>query len=284
LAVDKDNGYIIEYDAYWWNEEVSFPGTMSSYHQHYTFKYPDEKDVTSEQLNYITQAVAEMEASVKTEDYPDYIDVSSFAAWLLAHDILGTSDDAGSNKFLTKYDNTPESKFMMGNLWDFDTNFQTEGEWARVHHGTHDSEYVFQSLLLNENPLFREIYIALWESLKDGLQDSITQFFQVLRMDKGDAINKSRLLDNQRWAWYKYHPIEEDIEQAQVWFADRTEWLNKQMESLKSFSTDVQTIPSSDIQSRKIPQEYWNLSGWKMPSNVKRCLLIDSQGHKIIRR
>ena len=47
LNVDKQTGYIVELDAYWWKEKVyakaSFEEPMN-----YTFKYPDEDDMTSE--------------------------------------------------------------------------------------------------------------------------------------------------------------------------------------------------------------------------------------------
>ena len=60
------------------------------------------------------------EESTRNGSYQNMIDVESFARWMLAHDILGNTDGAGSNIFITKYDNTETSLIKMGPLWDFD--------------------------------------------------------------------------------------------------------------------------------------------------------------------
>lgn len=53
LDVDKKTGYIVERDAYWWKEEHYFSTNYFEPHKGYrwTWKYPDEEDVTPEQEN-----------------------------------------------------------------------------------------------------------------------------------------------------------------------------------------------------------------------------------------
>ena len=132
LDVDK-SGYIIEYDAYWWNEDAYFVSDWT-YPLNYTFKYPDEEDVTEEQIAYIKNYIDILEASINEgSSYESYMDVDSWARWILAHDILGTWDSWGSNIYITKYDNTNISKLMMPNLWDFDSNFWMTDSWANAH-------------------------------------------------------------------------------------------------------------------------------------------------------
>ena len=50
IDVDKDTGYIIELDPYWWNEDVWFETTLTrgSPFRRYTFKHPDSEDVVQE--------------------------------------------------------------------------------------------------------------------------------------------------------------------------------------------------------------------------------------------
>lgn len=43
LNVDKQTGYVIERDAYWWNEDVYFNTDL--YNKEFTFKYPDPEDI-----------------------------------------------------------------------------------------------------------------------------------------------------------------------------------------------------------------------------------------------
>ena len=63
LNVAKD-GYVIEYDAYWWNEEVSFTGGWN-YSMQYTFKYPESDEVTKEQKDYIRSYIVKVEKKIK---------------------------------------------------------------------------------------------------------------------------------------------------------------------------------------------------------------------------
>ena len=48
--------FIIEYDTYWWNEEVFFESDWS-YSMNYTFKYPNDEDLSKEQIDYIKSQI-----------------------------------------------------------------------------------------------------------------------------------------------------------------------------------------------------------------------------------
>lgn len=111
INVDKKTGFIFEFDTYWWNEKLYVQSPiLTTKSQNYTFKYPDSDDITDEQLEYFTQMIYQVENSLLNGTYPEYLDVESFAAWMLAHDLLGNWDSGGSNMYLTKYDNTFQSK------------------------------------------------------------------------------------------------------------------------------------------------------------------------------
>ena len=60
LNVDKENGFIIEYDAYWWNEDLYFDSLINSMFK-FTFKYPDSEDLEELQFNQVKSSVYEME-------------------------------------------------------------------------------------------------------------------------------------------------------------------------------------------------------------------------------
>ena len=70
-------------------------------------------------------------------DVGEYIDLRSFARWLLVQDITYNDDVAGSNMYLYKDDydeSVPMStKLKMGPLWDFDAMFRGtsyKDQWA----------------------------------------------------------------------------------------------------------------------------------------------------------
>ena len=155
LNVNKKTGYIIERDPYWWSEEHYFTTNYFASRKSYrwTWKYPDEEDVTQEQEDYIRDYINQVEKSIDEGSYEKYIDVVSFAKWLLAHDILGTWDSGGSNLYVMKYDNTEKSLLQMCNLWDFDTAFKMEQTaFSRYHTGSID--FYFPKLLDNTNKAF----------------------------------------------------------------------------------------------------------------------------------
>jgi hypothetical protein len=74
LNVDKWCGFIFECDPYWWNEDVYVTSDRHPSYN-YTFKYPDSEDITQEQLDYMQTLVKAYEASLKSTNYPDFIDV-----------------------------------------------------------------------------------------------------------------------------------------------------------------------------------------------------------------
>lgn len=225
----SESGYVIEYDAYWWNEDVHFTGGWN-YSMEYTFKYPEDDEVTGAQIKYIQDYIQKVETSVKAGDYDKYIDVLSFARWLLGHDVLGILDCAGSNYFLTKYDNTANSKLMMANMWDFDSIYRMKDSWSNTHNW--GANY-FTTLLRSPNTTFKDTYIALWESQSVGLCKTLSAFMKsFVNSETGRALDASIPLDNKRWR--ASHPtVEQSVATSREWFDTRGQWLDAAITALK---------------------------------------------------
>ena len=222
LDVDKKTGYIVELDAYWWNEDkyvnASFDEPLN-----YTFKYPDDDDLTQDKLDYIQNVVSEAEQSTRDGSYENRIDVESFARWMLAHDILGNSDGAGSNMFFTKYDDSEMSLLKMGCLWDFDVIMESEG-WDEIH-----DRYFFKGLFASTNRSFANRYVGLWTEKKDFIFSRLEQSFDgYLSSDLCRFVDASIEMNNRRWrAEFGDVPSSATlIDKARVYFNKRKEWLN----------------------------------------------------------
>ena len=225
LNVDKQTGYIIECDPYWWNEDVYFTSDMN---KKYTFKYPDEDDVTESQIAYIQEVVNNVENSIVDGTYPAYIDVPSFASWMLAHDILGTYDSGGANIYLTKYDDKADSKLCMSVLWDFSSIMKTTDQWARIHH---DSFFYFDKLFNNTNTVFATEYRELWNQKSDELFNQMVSFLHTFKdSELATAISQSRPYDAQRWN-YEASTVNQNIDDAILWFTHRKLWINTQLQT-----------------------------------------------------
>lgn len=220
LNVDK-SGYIIEYDAYWWNEPIKIDSKFY-FSMQYTYKYPDSDKVTEEQHAYISDVVKAFETSIAKGTYGSCIDVNSFATWMVGHDILGCKDAAGSNIFLTKYDNTPDSKIMMGNMWDFDSGFMTEGDWDGMH-----KQWFFGKLFKNVNLRFARAYYSKWNELKSTLFSQMdTYLADYAKSEDCKAFEKSLALDRKARG-KEMSSVADMIDGFRQWFASRKTWLDE---------------------------------------------------------
>ncbi|MCR4899964.1 MAG: CotH kinase family protein [Treponema sp.] len=224
----SDNGYIIERDAYWWNEDVKF--ITSLYNQKYTFKYPDDDDITDnpDLQSYIENYMNELEQHIQNGTYEDYIDVESFARWLLIHDILGTWDGAGSNCYMIKNDNTENSKVYMATTWDYDTNYREKDVFATQHYS---GRAYGAWLLSNINTAVKDSYKSQWETVSISLWNTLLSKIEELQNLQGEDINLSRKCDAIRYDT-KSNSIENEINRIEDWFTSRTVWLNTAISDL----------------------------------------------------
>lgn len=249
----KKTGFIVELDPYWWNEPVYLPSSVEL-PLNYTFKYPDDEDVTEEQMSYIGQVLLEAESAMEdsTGMYEQKIDVESFARWMLAHDILGNTDGAGSNIFLSKYDDTEASLLKMPCLWDYEVIMKSE-EWDDLH-----GRYYFHRLFNNSDSTFANRYKELWEQNKDRVFNELLAFLNdYLNSDIRKAVDASIKLNNNRWARYTYKLSlsSKFISMARNYFTNRKVWLDNAIRNLCS-SDIVSCQESPDLNG-----PYYNLQG-----------------------
>lgn len=270
LDVDKDSGYIIECDPYWWNEDVYFP---SAWNKKYTFKYPDSDDITESHISYIQQAVNSVETSIADGTYPAYIDVNSFASWMLAHDILGTYDSAGANIYLTKYDDTADSKLCMSVLWDFGSIMKTTDQWARIHYSNF---FYFDKLFNNSNTDFKARYCELWYQKSDAIFSQIISFLNAFdHSDIAAAIALSRVHDSQRWN-YEASTVSENVNDALLWFNNRKLWLNKQLTATAIHDNE------NDNRNDNENQNVYTLNGTPVNAHTLKPGIYIKNGKKFI--
>ena len=248
-------GYLIEDDAYWWNEDVYFKGEILPFPVGYTFKYPDSDDVDDTTISNIRNYIIDFERALKSgEGFEEYIDVESFAAWLLAHDILGTSDSGGANRFLYKHDfdaKSPTStKLKMGILWDFNTSFRANG-WSSIHGKSYSFYY---SYLLNDHN-FNKLYVNLWNKVKGTLYNEISTLLDDIAMREGEALNESFLLEFARWG---YTTDDTDVCHANYkqLLGERIDWITQNITSMSTRVDDIvdssETVDVYDLQGRLV--------------------------------
>lgn len=236
IDVAKEEGFVVELDPYWWNEDLSFT-TMEhdGVRYRYTFKYPDSDEVDDIKLSYIQSEINAMEASFADGTYNEVIDVESFAKWLLGQDILGVWDSGGSNKFFAKYDESASSKIFIPCMWDFDSMARMNDDWARIH----NEDIYYNVLFQSKNTTFMNAYIDLWEIFSDTLYCQIEKYFSdAMQTDEWASVEASLLIDQQRWD-YVDCTLAEDAEDVCSWLTNRKPWLSGAIGNLKTGLNEI---------------------------------------------
>lgn len=238
INVSQTSGFIAEIDAYWWNEPLHFETNLINGPKYqYSLKHPDDAD--DMYISAVQSQLCDMEDAIVNGAYPNYIDVDSWAKWLLGHDILGTRDSGGSNRFFAKYDDSDTSKVFIPCMWDFDSTAGVTDDWAR----THKSHTYMKYLLNSTNTTFVETYWSLWNKLSDTLIDSLNNHFCALtQTTTWEDVETSSILDGQRW---NYTPIrlQTMMDELLEWFHRRQDWIDAQYKA--SDIADVSTVDTS---------------------------------------
>lgn len=275
LNVDENTGFIVERDPYWWNESIYFSTDYFNMSNGYrwTWKYPDEDDVTEEITEYVQSSINRAEKSIKEGNYEQYIDVNSFVSWILAHDILGTWDSGGSNLYLMRYDNN--SLLQMANMWDFDTIFwMNKDSFSRYH--TESYDYYFPLLFNNVNTTFLYAYINKWNKIKDIIPQQIIDFIKEFAdSEEGKALQLSREYYTKRWN-KELTTVSEDVEKVTDWFNNHLPWLDTTINNMSKPTGISTTYLNQNAHSSSI----FDIHGKQMNTPQKGINIIN--GKKIL--
>lgn len=245
-----ETGYVIECDPYWWSEDKGefsfFHTTHLPYSMAYTFKYPDAEVMTQEQWTYIRDVVYDFEDKMfNGEPIEEVFDISTMASWFLAHDISGSWDGCGSNIFITKYDNTPNSKLKMGPLWDFDLDYSKEG-WASVHEIPEFYGIPFFSRY--ETVM---AYNDCWQQVRPQIEERVAMVLDSMRTNWADAIDASRAVFKDRVGTYE-SPFAENEKEVRNWFAQRLPWLDEAIANLVSTISGINTVEAGTLRTAAV--------------------------------
>lgn len=261
----SESGFILEHDAYWWNEDGQYILSEFNPLLNYTFKYPDFTELDSSSKDYIIETMADYERSLKDDSYPDYIDMESFAKFLLGHDILGTWDGGGSNLYLSKYDDSPNSLIEAGPLWDFDTIEKNEGIWSGLHTGFNRFKYLFEG---NDSE-FLKVYKGIWEKKGEEIYNGILSLIEDYRNEekwKGYKLSSEATSK----FWGKENDPKGAADREEAWFRDRFEWLKEQLGDFNAKEDEDAGIDDLyGINNEKLIDVY-NLQGVLLLKNVQK--------------
>ena len=238
----SSTGYIFENDAYWWKPDTIYFKLDGQIDQTgYTFKYPNDlvtaEDVRVTKLKNYMQNISDR---IRSQDPAvfDYIDIDSFAEWVLVRDLMLTGDGGGSNMYYYLYDldenNPAKYKLHMGPVWDFDAGMQgtPESIWFQdMDHWSsqHEANWIYYDSLF-QMPSFCRVYKQKLDAVAPFLASDFADNLETYYQQYGEEIEKSRALDAARWDPESYTALRDEISFAESLIRYRIDWIGEQIE------------------------------------------------------
>ena len=212
--VDAKDGYLVEIDAYAYNEEVWFSSNRGT---PVTIKHPDEDDITQEQRKFINDYFNRMETAVfasnftdEAEGYRKYLDLDSFLKNFIVGEFAGNTDTYWS---VYMYKDAADGKLYTGPVWDYDLAFENDYRtypinnlWDYIYasNGSVASEAVRQmvSRIVKEDPQAKARLIELWEA---ACNDADLKSLNTVVDQNAQLLQESQELNFKRWKILNQH-------------------------------------------------------------------------------
>ena len=205
--VPCEDGYLIEIDAYAWDEEVMFASTSGI---PVTIKHPDEDDITDQQKKFINDYFNKFEAAALASNFTDpnngyrkYLDLDSFLRNFIIGEFCANTDAFWS---VYMYKDAADGKLHTGPTWDndlsFDNDYRTHpivtydylcavnGSFA----GGQLKDIVMR--IVKEDPQAKARLVELWDAaLNEGNLKGLGSYIE----DTAKLLNESQQLNFKRW-------------------------------------------------------------------------------------
>lgn len=257
IAIQKFDGksdvtsYIVCADRESVND-VSYLDNFTSYakrtNSKLEIKYPGAKKLTPDVVEYISKDFSKFEKSLYSFDYDtelygyeNYIDAENFAEYFLINEIT-QNIDAGS--YSTYFYKDVRGKIKMC-VWDFNNccDNYIEEEQSLAGFYMHDRPWFY---MLSKDEKFMETVIDKYRELRNGIlsDEAVKDYISSVRAYLGSAIDRNFIV----WGYSfeedkdllaegrKIGSYEEAVEQYEGRLLRRLGWLDKHIDTLRSYS------------------------------------------------
>ena len=205
--VPCEDGFLIEIDAYAWDEEVMFASASGI---PVTIKHPDEDDITDQQKKFINDYFNKFEAAALASNFTDpnngyrkYLDLDSFLRNFIVGEFCANTDAFWS---VYMYKDASDGKLHTGPTWDNDLSFDND---YRTHPIT-SADYLYAvngsfaggrlkdivDRIVKQDPQAKARLVELWDAaLGKGNLKGLTSYME----DTAELLNESQQLNFKRW-------------------------------------------------------------------------------------
>ena len=205
--VPAKDGYLIEIDAYAWDEEVMFASASGI---PVTIKHPDEDDITDQQKKFINDYFNKFEAAALASNFTDpnngyrkYLDLDSFLRNFIIGEFCANTDAFWS---VYMYKDAADGKLYTGPTWDndlsFDNDYRTHPivtyDYLCAVNGSFAGGQLKDIVLriVKEDPQAKARLVELWEAaLNEGNLKGLATYME----ETAEFLNESQQLNFKRW-------------------------------------------------------------------------------------
>ncbi len=247
-------GYILRLD---WLEDPQ--GFTSNYNaiggdpMLFQWYYPKANNIQPLQEQYISNYMSEFEDALQASNgqnslnkhYSQYIDLTSFADFLIINELSRNSDGYKLSTYIHKHKIGKGNRFHAGPIWDFDQTYGVSEvcggseyigwNYNQSHPNCEDFESMpFWWNTLMEDPLFQNHLKCRWEAHrqsflhKDSINDWIDNQAAFINQAKDRNFMKWNILGQQ--IWIQPDPIPADyageINYMKDWISNRIDWID----------------------------------------------------------
>ena len=200
--VPAKDGYLVEIDAYAYDEDVYF---YSGKGIPVTVKYPKDDEITSAQLTFIKNYWAKMESAMFSSSFKDentgyrkYIDLDSFLRNFIVGEFCGNTDTYWS---VNMYKDGDQCVLFTGPVWDYDLAFENDN---RTYPINNLSDYIYAQAgsvaasnvrkmvnrIVKEDVKAKTRLLEIWGQVKPSLEDLNDYVDQTaLLLDESQQLN-----------------------------------------------------------------------------------------------
>lgn len=268
-------------------------------------KYPDDKDITSEQFSYIRDAFNEMESLLWSSNYThpekgyrSRLDLESFLRFFLVEEFAGNNDALWS---MYVYKERDDDQFHFGPVWDFDLsmdndqrNYPANGkpDWFFNYGSAVTGARDFIRRILSD-PYANQTLYNIWADMRESgafTSESLCAFVDSLGqvMDQSQELNFTRwdnlgvLLTLQQSAPGTYQG---ELDIVKNYLNERIRWIDKKL-GYKDYDDDI--VPTDTLLVISSPEDflafqqavnYYGLTGLK--GRIEKDLDLSSVSSKV---
>ena len=205
--VPVEDGYLIEIDAYAWDEEVMFASATGI---PVTIKHPDEDDITDQQKRFINDYFNKFEAAALASNFTDpnngyrkYLDLDSFLRTFMIGEFCANTDAFWS---VYMYKDAADGKLHTGPTWDndlsFDNDYRTHPivtyDYLCAVNGSFAGGQLKDIVLriVKQDPQAKARLVELWDAaLNEGNLKGLGSYME----ETADLLDESQQLNFKRW-------------------------------------------------------------------------------------